>query len=119
MGELSMAYSGRCYSSGISGRSICNARHHHWVSDDSGGDAVGAGELFCAGLSACAVNLIERIARNEGRVVQSMDVSSSAWRDMDKPQADLTLYDAMRVRIEMWGVSDDDAEYLVKAWKSR
>jgi len=119
MGELTMAYSGRCYSSGISGRSICNARHHHWVSDDTGGDAVGAGELFCAGLSACAVNLTERIARNDQRTLHGMDVVVSAWRDMEKAPADLTLYDAIRIKIEIWGVTDQDAEYLVDAWKSR
>ena len=34
-------------------------------------------------------------------------------------QKELSLYDAVRVEFEMWGVSDDDARYLVKTWKQR
>ena len=79
MGELKLAYEARSYSSGIVGRSICNARNHHWVAENTGGGAVGAGELFCASIAACAVN----------------------------------------VMFEMWGVSDDDAKFLVKTWKQR
>ena len=52
MGELTLAYQARCYSAGIVGRSICNARNHHWVAENTGGDAVGAGEMFCASIAA-------------------------------------------------------------------
>ena len=43
MAELSLAYKVRSYSSGTLGRTICNARMHHFVADDPGGDEVGRG----------------------------------------------------------------------------
>ncbi len=41
------------------------------------------------------------------------------YRDFDKEQGEVSLYDAVNVKFEMWGVSDDDAKFLVKTWKSR
>jgi len=119
MAELALSYQARCYSTGIAGRSICNARHHHWVSESPGGEAPGAGEMFCASMAACAVNMVERIASTEKRALDSMEVSVAVYRDKDKPAGEISLYDAARVTFEMWGVSDDDAKFLVKTWKQR
>ena len=58
MSDLSLAYKVHSYSTGTPGRAICNARTHHWVADGSGGEMVGAGELFLSGISACAVNMV-------------------------------------------------------------
>ena len=55
MAELTLGYQVRSYSSGTRGRALVNARTHHWVADGSGGEAVGAGELFLSGIAACAV----------------------------------------------------------------
>ena len=63
---LVLTYKVRSYSTGTLGRAICNARTHHFVADDPGKDEVGAGELFLSGISACAVNMVERLA-NHGR----------------------------------------------------
>ena len=41
MAGLALAYEARSYSMGVAGRSICNARNHHWVAENTGGDAVG------------------------------------------------------------------------------
>ncbi len=119
MSELPLAYQARSYSTGIVGRSICNARNHHWVAENTGGEAVGAGELFCASIAACAVNMVGTISSTEQRALDGMEVNVAAYRDADKPAADLSLYDAVRIPFEMWGVSDDDARYLVKTWKQR
>ena len=119
MGELALAYQARSYSVGIAGRSICNARDHHWVAENTGGEAVGAGELFCASIAACAVNMVQTIASTEQRALDSVEVNVAAYRDFDKPAGDVSLYDAVRIQFQMWGVSDDDARYLVKTWKQR
>ncbi len=119
MAELTLAYQARSYSTGIVGRSICNARDHHWVADGAGGEAVGAGELFCASIAACAVNMVGTIADAEQRALDGMEVTVAAYRDFDKPAGDVSLYDAVRIDFEMWGVSDDDARHLVKIWKQR
>ncbi|MDP6829498.1 MAG: OsmC family protein [Alphaproteobacteria bacterium] len=119
MAELTLAYQAKCNSIGVAGRSICNARNHHWVAENTGGEAVGAGELFCASIAACAVNMVETIASNEQRALAGMEVNVAAYRDFDKPSGDVSLYDKVHVEFELWGVSDDDARFLVKTWKQR
>jgi uncharacterized OsmC-like protein len=98
MAELALTYQARSYSTGIAGRSICNARNHHWVSDGPGGEAPGAGELFCASMAACAVNMVERIASTENRALDSMEVDVAVYRDKDKPSGDVSLYDPSMVQ---------------------
>lgn len=119
MSELTLAYKVRSYSTGTLGRAICNARTHHFVADDAGGEEVGAGELFLSGISACAVNMVERIASADRMPLQWMDVSVEAYRQPEKPQGDLTVYDAIRVHFEMWGITEGHAEGLVETWKRR
>ena len=119
MAELSLAYKSRSYSTGSVGRAICNARNHQWVADDAGGEEVGAGELFFAGIAACAVNMVERMATQDSIALNWMDVSVEAYRDPEKEQGEVTLYDDVRVHFEMWGVDEDEAHNLIELWKSR
>ena len=116
---VALAYKVRSYSTGTLGRAICNARTHHFVADDAGGEEVGAGELFLSGISACAVNMVERLANQDKTPLQWMDVSVEAYRDPDKKPGELTIYDAIRVHFEMWGVQAEQAEGLVETWKRR
>lgn len=113
MAELNLAYRVRSYSTGTLGRAISSARNHHWVADDSGGEEVGAGEFFLSGISACAINMVEKIA------LDWMDVSVEAYRDPDKAAGELSVYDDIRVHFEMWGVDDDQGHELVEIWKRR
>ena len=78
---LALAYKVRSYSTGTLGRAICNARTHHFVADDPGGDEVGAGELFLSGISACAVNMVEMFANQNKIPLQWMNVSVEVYRD--------------------------------------
>jgi hypothetical protein len=48
-----------------------------------------------------------------------MDVGIEAYRDNEKPQGDRTVYDEIRINIQLWGVDDDQGEYLVGLWKQR
>jgi uncharacterized OsmC-like protein len=119
MSELSLAYKVRSYSTGTLGRAICNARNHHFVADDSGGEEVGAGELFLSGISACAVNMVERLATEDQIPLQWMDVGIEAYRDSKKAPGERTVYEQIRVHFEMWGLQDDQAQKLVATWKRR
>ena len=112
-----LAYKVRAYSTGTLGRAICNARAHHFVADDGGGEEVGAGELFLSGISACAVNMVERLARQGNIPLQWMDVSVESHRDAQAKPAELLVYAAIRVHFEMWGVQAAHAEGLVQDWK--
>lgn len=119
MGDLTLAYKVRSYSTGTLGRAICNARTHHFVADDAGGEEVGAGELFLSGISACAVNMVERLAKEQQIPLQWMDVGVEAYRDPAKAAGRITVYDAIRVHFEMWGVNKEQADGLVATWKQR
>ncbi len=119
MANLRLAYAARSYSSGTRGRAICNARNHHWVADDSGGEEIGAGEMFFGGIAACAVNMVERLAKEGEMPLDWMDVNVEAYRDPDKAPGERTLYDDVKIHFEMWGVSDEDGEQLVATWKRR
>ncbi len=119
MVELTLAYQVRSYSTGTRGRAICNTRNHHWVADGSGGDEVGAGELFLSGITACAVNMVEGIADTENILLDWMDVSAESYRDPAKTPGEITLYDDVRIHFQMWGVDDDQGQHLVDLWKRR
>ncbi len=119
MANLTLAYKVRSYSTGTLGRAISNARTHHFVADDAGGEELGAGEFFFSGITACAVNMVERIANNDNIALDWMDVGVESYRDADADHGDLSLYDAIRIKFEMWGVDDEDAHNLVETWKKR
>ena len=119
MTELTLSYQVHSYSTGTVGRAICNVRNHAFVADGSGGEMGGAGELFLSGIAACAVNMVEGIAKNDNISLDWMDVSVSSYRDADANHGDLSLYDGIRVNFEMWGVDDDQAHELVETWKRR
>ena len=123
MAELTLAYQVRSYSTGTPGRAICNTRNHHFVADGSGGDEVGAGELFLSGITACAVNMVERIAKGEEIPLHWMDVSIEAYRDSERPgiadEGAVVVYDDIKVHFQMWGLDDDHGQYLVDQWKRR
>lgn len=119
MANLTLAYAAKSYSTGTLGRAICNARNHHWVADDAGGEEIGAGELFFSGITACAVNMVERIALTDQAPLDFMEVSAAAYRDPDAVPGDLTLYADVRIHFKIWGVDDDQGNYLVDTWKKR
>ena len=75
MANLTLAYKARSYSTGTLGRAICNARTHHFVADDAGGEELGAGEFFFSGITACAVNMVERLADTDDIALDWMNVS--------------------------------------------
>ena len=89
------------------------------MADDAGGEEVGAGEFFLSGITACAVNMVERLAHEGNIALDWMDVGAEAWRDPDKTEGELTVYDEIRINFEMWGVDDDQAHELVETWKRR
>ena len=97
----------------------CSKKNNFCRGDDGGGDEVGAGELFFSGITACAVNMVERLANTDSIDLDWMDVGVESYRDSDADHGDLTLYDAIRIKFEMWGVDEEDAQNLVETWKKR
>ena len=105
--------SARSYSSGTQGRSIANVRTQHYVIDDadySGGpnEAITAAEAFLSGITACAVLMLERMARER-------DIPL-IWSDISEVHA---AYDSVRMRFELTGPSEEQARELVEVYKRR
>jgi uncharacterized OsmC-like protein len=119
MPELTLSYRTHTYSTGIHGRAISNARASHYVTDDAGGEAMTSGEMFMNGVGACGVNMMGRIAKAEGIPLDWVDVVVEAYRDTAKPLGEVTVFDRVDIRVQLWGVEREKAEYLVAQWKRR
>jgi uncharacterized OsmC-like protein len=118
-------YEAQARSSGIFGRVIGSARTHHLVVDgpvQNGcpGEEITPGELFLAGVATCAVELVEVLARESGFPVPRVEARITGTVDRSAPvRPDLTVFNTMRLDLVLSGVSSDQAEALVEAFKRR
>ena len=114
-------YEVQARSTDVFGRVLCSTRDHHFVIDGpvhngAPGEEVTPAEAFLAGIAACAVELI-----------QSFDPSPSSIRaeiegllDRDRPvRSDVTVFNSVRLRLQLAGVTQDEAEQLVERFKGR
>ena len=105
----------RSYSSGVRGRSIANIRNHHIVIDEPWlGEAITPAETFLAGVSACAVGLIERVAGRREISLSNAEVKIEGFREKSNP----TYFQRVEMTFQLDGVSDDEARELVAAYQS-
>lgn len=118
-------YAAEARSTDTLGRVLARARGHHLVVDGPvwngcPGEAVTPGELFLAGVAACAVELLEVIARDEGLPVPAARVEVRGEVDPANPaRPDLTVFNRVDLRFEVRGVTRDQADLLVERFKGR
>ena len=119
--------SAACYSSATPGRAIVQIRQNHLVTDDpsepSGyyhgpGEAPGSLELFLGGIVSCAVLMLERVARSEGRSLGPVHAEMEATRDPTSKTQPPVL-DSARLTFTFQGMTDEEAGHLVETFKSR
>jgi uncharacterized OsmC-like protein len=119
--------SAACYSSATPGRAVVQIRHNHLVTDDPSepssyyqgpGEAPGSLELFLGGVVSCAVLMLERIARSEGRSLGPVRAEMEATRDPASPSQPPVL-DTAKLTFVFQGLSDEDAAQLVETFKRR
>jgi hypothetical protein len=118
---MSELISGRaaCYSSGTPGRAIVQVRSNHFVTDDPSTPSPyynGPGEA--PGVVSCAVLMLERIARAEGRTLGPIRAEMEASRDPSS-QAQPPVLDSARLTFTFKGLSREEAGQLVETFKGR
>ncbi len=118
-------YEARAASTDIFGRVLCSVRNHHFVIDGPEhngcpGEEVTPGELFLAAVASCGVELIQVLAKTEGTPLQDIQAEIDGIMDRSKPvRSDVTLFNTVKLRLEMKGVTDDEAKLLVEKFKGR
>jgi uncharacterized OsmC-like protein len=125
MGTL--AWQASTESLGIAGRALARVRDRNFVVDDYAmapyhgpGEEPGAAELFLAGVTTCAVLMLERIARTEGLPLAHVRATMEASRDPDAqtPGAPPT-FDSARLTFVLRGLTREQAGQLVETFKGR
>jgi len=116
-----------CYSSGTPGRAIVQIKSNHIVTDDPSepstyyngpGEAPGSLELFLGGIVSCAVLMLERIARSEGRALGPIRAEMEATRDPTSTSQPPVL-DTAKLTFIFQGLTSEEAGNLVETFKGR
>ena len=104
----------RSTSSGIHGRSLNSAGHHHFVIDGPNlAEEIGSVDAFLAGISSCGVNLVERVARELDIPVQRTEVSIEGRRSRQRSSD----FERVSLRFTLVGPTQEQAEVLVGRYK--
>ena len=107
------------------GRVLCSARDHHFVADgpvhnDCPGEELTPAELFLAGVAACGVELLQVLARGEDIPLGAVRSSIVGEIDPNRPlREDVTVFNRVRLRFELEGVTAQQGDLLVKRFKGR
>jgi len=118
-------YSAQAISTDTFGRVMCSARDQHFVVDgpvQNGcpGEAITPAELFLSGVAACGVELVQVIARSQGVRLEGVSVDISGTMDRSRPtRPDVSLFNSVRLRFRMTGVSEQQGRQLLDAFKGR
>jgi uncharacterized OsmC-like protein len=125
MGET-LTWQAETASSGIPGRALGRVRTNNFVVDDYAfppyngpGEEPGAAELFLSGVTACAVLMLERIARTDGLPLQHVTARMEASRDPDAQRPGPPTFDRARLSLAFRGLTREQAGQLVETFKGR
>jgi uncharacterized OsmC-like protein len=118
-------YSAQAVSTDTFGRVMCSARNQHFVVDgpvQNGcpGEAITPAELFLLGVAACGVELVQVLAKSQGVPLTGVSVDISGTMDRSRPpRPDVSLFNSVRLRFRMKGVSEQEGRQLLDAFKGR
>lgn len=118
-------YEAQAVSTDIFGRVIVSARDQHLVVDgpiQNGcpGEAMTPAELFLGGVVTCGVEVVQVLAKFEGIPLRGVTVDIKGTIDRScPPRTDVSLFNSMRLRFHMRGVTEQQARKLVDAFKGR
>lgn len=112
-------------STDVFGRVLCSARNHHFIVDgpvQNGcpGEEVTPAELFLASVAACAVELIQVLAKQAGTEITSLQARVRGMMDRSNPaRSDYTVFNEVNVELDFEGTSYEQAVELAEAFKKR
>jgi uncharacterized OsmC-like protein len=124
MAELRQ-YSVSAASTDTFGRVLCSARNHHIVVDgpeQNGcpGEEITPVEVFLSAVAACGVELLQVIAKSEKLPLKNVGVQISSTQDRSRPvRPDVSLLNSVHVKFRLQGVSRQEGERLIGAFKQR
>jgi uncharacterized OsmC-like protein len=107
------------------GRVLCGCRNHHFVADgpvQNGcpGEAVTPAELFLSGVAACGVELVQVLAKAGGVPLKTARVAIEGLMDRANPvRPDVSLFNSVRLRFDLEGVTPEQGSQLVAAFKGK
>jgi uncharacterized OsmC-like protein len=113
-------YWAQARSTDVFGRVLCNAREQHFVIDGPvwngcPDEALTPGEAFLAAVAACGVELSQVIAAGDGLAIGAVEVRIDGIVDREHPvREDLTVFNRVRMRFTIEGVSDEQAKGVVE-----
>lgn len=118
-------YAAQARSTDTFGRVLCSARNHHFVVDgpvQNGcpGEALTPGELFLAGVASCGVELVQVLAAQENLPLRAARVAIEGMMDRGNPvRPDVTVFNSVRLRFHLEGVTAEQGARLVERFKRR
>jgi uncharacterized OsmC-like protein len=117
-------YSVQARSTETFGRVQCSTRNHHFIVDgpvQNGcpGEAITPAELFLAGIAACGVELVQVIGRDQG-LAPGIRIEIEGAVDRANPvRKDVTVFNFVRLRFDLEGVTRAQGEDLIERFKGR
>jgi uncharacterized OsmC-like protein len=118
-------YEAHARSTDIFGRVLCNTRDQHFVVDgpvQNGcpGEAVTPAELFLSGVAACGVELLGVLAQHQQVPLRAARVEIQGINDPGHPvRADVNLFNSVHLTFTLSGVSEEQGQALITAFKRR
>ncbi len=118
-------YAARAESTNTFGRVLVSARDQHLVIDgpvQNGcpGEAITPPEAFLGGVASCGVELIHVIAKDQNIGLKGVRVEIEGTVDRsNQSRKDVTLFNSVRLRVLMNGVTEAQGRLLVEGFKGR
>lgn len=118
-------YDVRARSTETFGRVLWSCRGQHFVADgpvQNGcpGEAVTPAELFLAGIAACAVELVQVIAKADDVPLRAVHAEIVGELDPSNPvRSDVNVFNSVRLAFELAGVTEEQGRALVEGFKRR
>ena len=112
-------------STDVFGRVLCSARQHHFIIDGPvangcPGEELTPPESFLAGVASCGVELIQVLGKQQGHENVAVRARIDARLDRANPvRSDVTVFNSVRIDLEIAGVEPDVAFELAEAFKKR